>query len=198
MSLSVIANRASPDSIERVAMRPEDKIAGFNWVEWPEQGVWVVRGPALLPTPDQMAVATAQFERDLAERQAADAISAIDRARRDAKTAIDAAAEQQRLRVITPGAGQALVYQAKLEEARACVADAAPAETAYPLLAAEVGITAADLAAVAAAIIATAAQWHQAAAAIETVRLAAKRAVDSAADPAAVQAVLVAITWPEL
>ncbi len=113
-----------------------------------------------------------------------------------AKARIDQAAEAARLRFVTPGAAQALVYEAKRREAEAMANDVAPRAAAYPLLAAEVGITAPDLAAVGAAVRAIAAQWMAAAAAIEAVRLAAKRAVDLAQTPAEVRAAALGLTWP--
>lgn len=111
------------------------------------------------------------------------------------KAGIDTAAERERLRWITGGAGQAMTYQAKVEEARRLVADPEPVQSSYPMLAAEIGITAPDLAGVAGVVSAAYEQWLAIGAAIEGVRLAAKRAVDEAEDAAAVSAITV--SWPE-
>ncbi len=121
----------------------------------------------------------------------------------EAKREIDAAAEVARLRFITAGSGQAMVYERKGQEADAAAADPSPAAADYPLLAAEVGITApdtgdeaVDIAAVASAVLAQRDLWVPVAAAIEATRLSAKQAVDAAADEAAIQAVLDGLAWP--
>jgi hypothetical protein len=114
-----------------------------------------------------------------------------------AKLAIDDAAEQARLKYITPGAGQAMVYQAKQEEAQRYLATS-PANnvaTDWPLLSAEIGITGADLAAVANTIVTMANQWTSIAATIEAKRLAAKKAIDAAGNGSAI-ATAQNITWP--
>ena len=111
--------------------------------------------------------------------------------------AIDAAAETQRQRWITPGAGQALTYLTKTDEARRAVAGGAPVEPAdYPLLAAEIGITAAGLLEVAAVVLAAHQAWQVAGAAIEAARLACKAAVGTAADIATAEAAAAAVEWP--
>jgi hypothetical protein len=104
-----------------------------------------------------------------------------------AAVAVDAAAEQARLHFITGGAAMAMVYAAKLNEARIFLAaypsDAvreAPNPAVYPLLSAEIGITGPDIRAVAAAITARDAQWMVAAAQIERLRLQAKSSIAAA------------------
>lgn len=109
--------------------------------------------------------------------------TAIAREAAEGRAVIDVAAEQTRLRFITAGAGQAMVYQAKMEEARRYLAaDPAP-ETLddYPLIAAEVDITAVDAQAVIAIWQQMEAGWRQVAAAIEAARLGGKAAVAAAA-----------------
>ncbi|OYX14829.1 MAG: hypothetical protein B7Z15_02625 [Rhizobiales bacterium 32-66-8] len=111
--------------------------------------------------------------------------------------AIDAAAETQRQRWITPGAGQAMTYLTKADEARRAVSAGAAADTAdYPLLAAEIGITAASLLEVAGAVLAAHQAWLVAGAAIEAARLACKAAVGTAADIAGAEAAAAAVVWP--
>lgn len=108
----------------------------------------------------------------------------------DALRRIDAAAEQARAAWITPGSGQALVYQAKAEEAARYLAlPEPPADlSTYPLIAAEAGLTAPTPEALARLWLDLAGQWTQAAAAIERTRLAAKRAVGEAQTPADIEA----------
>lgn len=114
---------------------------------------------------------------------------------------IGAAAEAERLKYITPGAGQAMVYRAKFDEALAALATIAgggtPQAADHPFLQAEVDAgAAADLAAAANLVKATADQWTTIAAAIETVRRKATSDVAAAADDAAAEAVVAAIVWP--
>lgn len=126
------------------------------------------------------------------------------RARRDGARRVDALAEEARLQFITPGAGQALVYENKRREAEDCLAEVAAAQTPdpqdYPLLAAEVGITAEDLVAVATVVAGLAAQWRTVAAYIEALRLGAKAAIDAVTDgptaAAEVEAIIASLSWP--
>lgn len=106
---------------------------------------------------------------------------------------IDAAAEAERGRYITPGSGQAMTYQAKAAEAARFMADAGAGD--YPLLAAEVGITGETLTEVAGVVAAAHARWLAIGARIEAARLAAKAAVDVAPDETTARAVTPA--WPE-
>lgn len=96
------------------------------------------------------------------------------------KARLDALAERERLKYITPGAGQAMTYQAKAEEAKRLAEDLLPNPVAYPMLAAEVGVTAATLEAVGAIVLAASQQWGLIGAEIEAARLTAKRAIDQA------------------
>lgn len=108
---------------------------------------------------------------------------------------IDAAADVERGRYITSGSGQAMTYQAKAAEALALAADPAPDHAAYPLLSAEVGITAPDLTGVGAVVRGAYAAWQVSGAAIERARLAGKAAVMAADDEAAARAAA-AVEWP--
>lgn len=115
---------------------------------------------------------------------------------------IDRRAGEIRLRFKSGGEGQDAVYLMKQAEAEACLAAAVavPSGT-YPMLEAEVGITAADVVAVARAVAAKAAAWRMLSAAIEARRLAAKAAVLAAADDRAAQAVwaeaMAESHWPQ-
>ncbi|MCD1645232.1 hypothetical protein [Aurantimonas coralicida] len=96
------------------------------------------------------------------------------------KAAIDAAAEAERLKYVTAGAGQSMTYQEKAAEAARFTDDPAPDPVDYPMLAAEIGITAATLADVAAVVAANRAAWRTIGAAIEGTRLGAKAAIEAA------------------
>jgi len=96
---------------------------------------------------------------------------------------IDQAAEDARLRYITPGAGQAAVYLAKAAEADSYKAAGYPsASTAYPLLTAEATATGQTKAAIADAVIAKRDAWMLVAGSIEGERIAGKAAVSAAVD----------------
>lgn len=112
-----------------------------------------------------------------------------------AKAHIDEAAERARLKYITPGAGQAMTYAEKATQARECLAATDPLEADYPLLAAEIGITAASLVDVAAVVVAAHSAWIGIGAQIEGARLQAKAAIDAAEDVSAVHAAA-DVGWP--
>lgn len=111
------------------------------------------------------------------------------------KTEIDAAAERERGRYITAGAGQAMTYQQKASEAVMLGDDPSPNPADYPLLSAEVGITAPTLTEVGAVVRQAHGQWILLGAAIESARLGAKKAVDEAEDEATARAAA-EVVWP--
>ncbi|KRE07472.1 hypothetical protein ASE63_22495 [Bosea sp. Root381] len=111
------------------------------------------------------------------------------------KSEIDKEAERQRLHWITPGAGQAMTYARKVEEAKAVLAAADPVPADYPMLAASIGIDGADIVAVATTVLAMDAAWAQTGAAIEATRLRTKNNIDQASDIAAVLSITAA--WPQ-
>lgn len=127
-------------------------------------------------------------------RPAEEVAEAVGRRKAEAKAQVDMAAEAARQRFITSGAGQAMVYQQKVAEARAFQAGGTGS---FPHLTAEVGITAATAAEVAAVVLAMEAAWLGISAAIEATRLAAKRDLAAAGDLAEVEAVLADLEWPE-
>jgi hypothetical protein len=94
-----------------------------------------------------------------------------------------------------------LVYQEKRREAEAALAafsvpGGQPVDPAqFPLLAAEIGITAVDLQGVAQAVMSTALAWTQVAAAIESTRLKAKRDIAETNSTAEIDAILSAVAW---
>ncbi|MGG7535360.1 hypothetical protein [Rhizobium sp. 12,4] len=112
------------------------------------------------------------------------------------KAVIDATAETERLKYITPGAGQALTYAQKADQAQAYLAAVAPVDADYPLLVAEIGITGASAAEVANVIKANFAAWQMIGAAIEATRLGTKQAIDAAAAELEARAAFEAAQWP--
>lgn len=111
---------------------------------------------------------------------------------------VDEAAELARLQFITPGAGQALVYERKREEAEAYLAELTPDPADYPLLksrAERLDPLEPDYDAVAADWSARAVGWIAAAAVIEELREAAKEDIPLAGNASEV-ATLIDITWP--
>lgn len=96
------------------------------------------------------------------------------------KSHIDLEAERVRLRFITPGAGQAMVYQRKAEEARAYLAGVDFDPERYPILRASVGIEADTIGEVANLVLAREQEWVFVGAAIEAARLGAKASIDLA------------------
>lgn len=114
------------------------------------------------------------------------------------KSQIDADAEAERLKYITPGAGQAMAYLQKAMEATAYLAATDPDPADYPLLAAEVGITGDTIADVAAVVDGQYQAWRLIGAAIEQARLGAKADVDAAETVEDAQAAYEAVVWPSV
>lgn len=117
--------------------------------------------------------------------------------------AVDTAAESERRRYVTAGAGQAMEYQQAAAEAERLIAALAadpelePGAAEYPMLSASLGLDGATLAEVAATVSAMHAQWCATGAAIRAVRLAGKAAIMAAADEAGVRAAA-DVVWPEV
>ncbi|APY13150.1 hypothetical protein BKD02_01510 [Brucella sp. 09RB8910] len=120
----------------------------------------------------------------------------IERLKDSLKKEVDAAAEAERLKYITPGEGQAMTYQQKVVEAQAFKSDNDPDVAEYPLLSSEVGITASTHGEVADIVIAAFRQRQSIGAAIESIRLGAKRDIDDAGDKVTARACVDAIVWP--
>ena len=111
---------------------------------------------------------------------------------------IDAAAEDLRNSVVTPGSGQMAAYRRKEDQARDYLADANPSVDKYPAIYGEVGITAETPQAVAEEVLARAAAWWTFGDEIERVRLAGKQAVKAAPSVAAIRTAEAAVAWPAL
>lgn len=136
----------------------------------------------------------------LGPRPAGPAVEAagLEAARDAACVRIDARAEVLRRAVLTPGAGQMAAYLAKETQARAFLCDGEPAETAYPDLYNEVGITAATPQDVAMAILTAAESCRAFGRAVEKTRLGLKKAVREAGDAAGVATAETAAAWPRV
>jgi hypothetical protein len=91
---------------------------------------------------------------------------------------VDTDAEAFRLQFITPGAGQAVTYMRKENEALAYLANSA---AAAPLLSAEAAATGKTVAALAAEVMIAVGQWTVIGAKIEAARMAAKKTIAEAA-----------------
>lgn len=109
---------------------------------------------------------------------------------------VNAAAEKERLKYITSGQGQAMTYTEKRDQARAFLAADDPDPADYPMIANEVGITAATAREVAEVIAGRYAAWKAIGEEIEKVRMIANKAIEDAADEAAAKAAAAGITWP--
>lgn len=94
------------------------------------------------------------------------------------KADVDRVIEAERLQYITGGAGQAMVYQRKEQEARRFLSG--EDQTPGPHLVAEIGITGEDAEAVAERIVELADQWAQMSAELEARRLGVKKLISEA------------------
>lgn len=121
---------------------------------------------------------------------------ALDEVKADLMSQIDSQAERERLKWITPGAGQAMTYQMKIQEAERLVSDPSPDPLDYPLLAAEVGISGDTLNMVADTVSAQYRAWVIVGAAIEAVRLRAKKAIGTAESAFDANQIFSAVNWP--
>lgn len=115
-----------------------------------------------------------------------------------AKEQVDSLAEQKRQAILTAGVGMQAAYERKETEARAYLLDPAPEDAKYPYLAAEVGITAPTMRGVAEIIVKAAEAWWGYGAAIETVRLQAKKDLATATTTGEIEAILNALSWPSV
>jgi hypothetical protein len=115
------------------------------------------------------------------------------------KARVDAAAEQQRLRYVTAGAGQAMVYLAKEAELIKWIAASrpqSPDRDDYPWAKDRAAATGASVAQVLGEWEQRVALWQTVGRAIEIAREGAKAAIDAAANEADAAAVLESISWP--
>lgn len=157
-----------------------------RWSSSPEDPSWIEIGAEVDPLSvrivDGVAVPVEAMSVSDPAEVLADALRrALDRVHQAVSTA--------RTRYITDLPGQSMIYLAKEAEARAWLAAAAPDIADYPLLAAEVGITAPDPDDLAQLWLNLAAIWRAAAASLEAIRLTAPARLAAATDPDAVRTV---------
>lgn len=114
-----------------------------------------------------------------------------------------AEAEARRLRIITGGASQAMIYIGKEHDAKEVLTKRAlnplwqPKAVDYPLLAAGLGIDGPDLVKVAENVAATALAWRTIAGAIDRTRRLAAAAIEAATTIQQARAIAQSVTWPE-
>ncbi|XUY27838.1 hypothetical protein RMR21_005635 [Agrobacterium sp. rho-8.1] len=111
------------------------------------------------------------------------------------KTQIDEEAETARLRYITGGAGQAMTYQRKVEEAKRAVLEDNPLPDDYPMLSASLGIDGETIKDIALLVLTMDAQWAVIGSAIERARQTAKEAIGGAETVEAAQ-IAAQVVWP--
>lgn len=112
------------------------------------------------------------------------------------KAYVDGLAEGARAKYITLGAGQAMTYLQKAQEAKTYLETSDPVDSNFPLLSAEVGVTGNNVLSVATVVNDAFTQWQQIGGAIEAVRLSAKAAIATAADKEAIQSIIDGAVWP--
>ena len=100
-----------------------------------------------------------------------------------AKADVDQQAGSVRQRFITTTPGQELVYQEKRREAESICLNPNIPTSEVPHLAREAEASSVDLLTIASVDLTMAQQWSHVSAVIEDIRLAAKTAIDAAADP---------------
>lgn len=110
----------------------------------------------------------------------------LDALRAAAVLKVDRSAEAYRMEFITPGFGQVMAYQQKLEEARAKQANASIANDKIPHIVAEAEADEMTTAEKAQQIVDTFAAWQHISAGVEAKRMAAKKAIALAGTPEAI------------
>ena len=134
------------------------------------------------PTPEELAEALA-------------APPPLGRLKAALKISIDAEAEIERQKYLTPGEGQAMTYQEKAREVEAYRAASDPKESDYPFLMAGIGVNGSTLAEVVDTVEARRDLWVQLGSAIEQKRELAKLAVDQATSEDEAKAAAT-VDWP--
>lgn len=168
-------------------------IGGISFVDFNDRSTWLV---------DYLPQATEQ------QKSAAAALiasyDALSDKKAELKKKVDDDAESVRLRYITPGAGMAMTYQEKKDQAVAVIAMGETASNAllnhgaaeFPTLSASVPVEAQTLFAAAQLVMSRYEAWAALSRAIESARMTGKKAIGDASDAAAAQAAYEAITWP--
>jgi len=116
------------------------------------------------------------------------------------KNRVDSEAENTRLKFITGGAGQALIYERKRAEAESWLAATSPVASDYPLIKARaerLNATTPDYAAVATEWKTKNDVWITSAVLIENIREGSKEAIDAATTAADAMTAASNLTWPQ-
>lgn len=121
----------------------------------------------------------------------------LDKIKAALKVTVDTAAEAERKKYITPGEGQAMTYQRKVEEAKRAILEEEPTADDYTMLAASLGVDGETVKEVATVVLAMDAAWAVIGAGIEKIRMNTKKDIDDAASAEAANAIVDAIVWPE-
>ncbi|WP_054302632.1 hypothetical protein [Gemmobacter sp. LW-1] len=121
------------------------------------------------------------------------AAAALEAAKAEARVTLAAAVTAARATLITDLPGQSMIYLAKEAEARTWIADPTPDPAAYPLLSAELGITAPDGASLAQIWLNLATLWRSTAADLEALRLTTRAAIDAATTVEEVEAAMASV-----
>ena len=111
------------------------------------------------------------------------------------KISIDAAAEAERQKYLTPGEGQAMTYQEKAREVEAYRAATNPQDSDYPFLMAGIGVNGETLADVVDTVEARRDLWVRLGSAIEQKRELAKLAVDQSTSEDEARTATI-VDWP--
>ena len=161
---------------------PHGPEAGFDQLH-PAALLLSQDGPVTVPgltAPDWPTTAPGNI--DWAQLVPAEALAAaaLATAKSVARAEIIAHISAARSALITTLPGQQMIYLAKEAEARAFLTDPAPDLAAYPLLAAEIGITAPDALQLAQVWLNMGDLWRSTAAGLEALRLGAAAAVEAA------------------
>lgn len=144
---------------------------------------------------------------DLLMKSVPDGVGDLPAIKSALKRRVDDTAEGLRLKLITPGAGQAMEYQEAYAQAQAALAAAGTVNASdYPMLAASIGVDidpqsgkpATDVLGVARSVKVAYEAYLQAGAAIRGTRLLAKAEIGASADAITAQTVFAAIKWPTL
>lgn len=121
----------------------------------------------------------------------------LDNLKENLKREIDSGAEIEHLKYMTSGAGRAMIYQRKVEDAKRALAETNPKPTDYPLLAASIGIEGENIKEVANCIVATDIRCSKVGAQIERIRFIARKDIDDAVDKDAARTILATVKWPK-
>ena len=121
------------------------------------------------------------------------ASTALEAAKAKALTTVTDQISVARGALMTDMIGQEMIYLAKEQEAKDWQAASAPDLADFPLLSAEVGITASTADELATLWLTMASQWRETAASLEAIRLKAKADIETAVSVEAVKTVVEAI-----